>query len=74
MDIELADHERFLELADQWENETVFLSRTDLATKHPAYREILDMGQLAIPLILEGCNRTADTGYKPCATSPAPTP
>ena len=53
IDIQPADHERFLELADQWENETVLLSRTDLATKHPAYREILDMGQLAIPLILE---------------------
>ena len=53
IDIQPADHERFSELADQWENETVFLSRTDLATKHPAYREILDMGQPAIPLILE---------------------
>ena len=53
VDVKTADRERFLELADQWENETVLLSRTDMATKHPAYREILDMGQLAIPLILE---------------------
>ncbi len=53
VDIKTVDRERFLELAVQWENETVLLSSSDQATKHPAYREIVDMGQLAIPLILE---------------------
>ena len=53
IDIQPADHERFLELADQWENETVFLSRTDLAAKHPAHQEIINMGEPAVPLILQ---------------------
>ena len=53
VDIKTVDRERFLELAVQWENETVLLSSSDQATKHSAYREIVDMGQLDIPLILE---------------------
>lgn len=53
VDIRPTDRERFLELADQWENETVLLSRTDMATKHPAYEKIIDMGESAVPLILE---------------------
>ena len=47
------DRERFLELADQWENETVLLSRTDMAIEHPAYQKIIDMGEPAVPLILQ---------------------
>ena len=35
IDIKPADRERFTELADQWEIETVFFSRTDLMIKHP---------------------------------------
>ena len=53
IDIQPTDHERFLELADQWENETVFLSRTDLAAKHPAHQEIINMGEPIVPLILQ---------------------
>ena len=52
-DIEPADRERFQELADQWEMETVFLSNSDRAAAHPAHREIVSMGELAVPLILE---------------------
>lgn len=48
-----AHRERFSELADQWENETVLLSRTDMATEHPAYQKIVDMGEPAVPLILQ---------------------
>ena len=44
VDIKTADRERFLELADQWESESVLLSRTDMATEHPAYGQIIDMG------------------------------
>ena len=53
VDMKTADRERFLELADQWENETVLLSRTDMAIKHPAYPKIIDMGEPAVPLILQ---------------------
>ena len=53
IDIEPADRERFTELADQWEIETVFLSRTDLMIEHPAHRKIISMGEPVVPLILQ---------------------
>ena len=52
-DVKPADRERFQELADRWENETVFLSNSDRAAEHPAHQEIVSMGQTAVPLILE---------------------
>ena len=52
-DVKPADRERFRELADRWENETVFLSNSDRAAEHPAHQEIVSMGQTAVPLILE---------------------
>ncbi len=55
-DIEPADRERFAELADRWENETVLLSNSDRAAAHPAHREIVSMGESAIPLILDRMN------------------
>ena len=53
IDIQPTDHERFSELADQWENETVFLSRTDLAIEHPAHQKIINIGEPAVPLIFQ---------------------
>ena len=53
VDIGPADRERFQELADRWESETVLLSNSDLAAEHPAHREIISMGEPAVPLILE---------------------
>ena len=53
MGVQPADRERFRELADQWENETVFLSFSDQAAEHPAHQKIVSMGELAVPLILE---------------------
>ena len=53
VDIGPADRERFQELADRWESETVLLSNSDLAAEHPAHREIVSMGEPAVPLILE---------------------
>ena len=38
--IEPADHQRFLDLANQWELETVLLSSTDQAAEHPAHQAI----------------------------------
>lgn len=55
-DIEPADRERFAVLADRWENETVLLSNLDQAAAHPAHREIVSMGESAIPLILDRMN------------------
>ncbi len=42
-DIEPADRERFLELANQWELETVLLSSTDQTTEHPAHQAITSL-------------------------------
>ena len=53
IDVEPADRERFTELADLWENETVFLSNPDRIAEHRAHREIVSMGESAVPLILQ---------------------
>ena len=53
VDVKPADRERFRQLADRWEMETVFLSNSDRAAAHPAHREIVSMGERAVPLILE---------------------
>ena len=53
VEVEPADRQRFAELADQWEIETVFLSSSEQASKHAAYQEIIGMGERAVPLILE---------------------
>ncbi len=50
---EPTDDERFDELADRWERETVLLSNSSRAARHPAHREIVGMGEIAVPLILE---------------------
>ncbi len=50
---EPTDAERFDELADRWERETVFLSNSSRAAQHPAHREIVGKGEKAVPLILE---------------------
>ena len=52
-DIEPEEQERFQELAEQWEEETFFLSRSDQAVAHPAHQEIINLGQPAVPLILQ---------------------
>ena len=43
---------RFLELAEQWREETQFYSMSRQLVEHPAYREILQMGEVAVPWIL----------------------
>ena len=53
VDIEPTDRERFDKLADQWEIETVLHSNSAMKVKHPAYREIISMGEPVVPLILE---------------------
>ena len=43
---------RFNELVDRWIQETGMLSSVAKKSMHPAYREIIEMGDLAIPLLL----------------------
>ena len=52
-DIEPAQREKFQKLAEQWEEETFFLSRSDRAVAHPVHQEIINLGQPIVPLILE---------------------
>ena len=44
--------ERFDELADRWEKETIFFSNSSRAAQHPSHREIVGMGEISVPLIL----------------------
>ena len=53
VDIEPADRARFQELADRWEEETIFLSNSDRKNAHPAHQEIISLGESVTPLILE---------------------
>ena len=53
VEIDPADRERFQELADRWQEETIFLSNSEQVNAHPALQEIISMGQPATPLILE---------------------
>ena len=45
--------QRFQKLADQWEEDTFFLSRSDRAIAQPVHQEIINLGQPVVPLILE---------------------
>ena len=48
-----ADPETFRQLADRWEEDTVYLSNPRQIAQHPAQQEILEMGMAAVPLILK---------------------
>ena len=52
-DLPPPDPETFRKLADQWEEDTIYLSNLRQAARHPAHQEILDMGAAAVPLILK---------------------
>lgn len=43
---------RFLTLKTEWEDNTAYLSSMTKIVIHPAYQQIIGMGQIAIPLIL----------------------
>ena len=43
----------FHELADRWEDETVFLSSSAQMAAHPDYKAIVSLGMPAVPLILK---------------------
>ena len=47
------DPDTFRQLADRWEEETAYFSNFRQTAQHPAYREILDMGVSALPLMLD---------------------
>ena len=50
--------QRFLELAERWREETQFYSTSTPLMEHPAYKEILQMGEVAVPWLLREMTRT----------------
>jgi len=65
VEIKPADRECFTELADRWERETILYSNTALACRHPAYQEIISMGEPVVPLILQRLR--GERGHWDCA-------
>lgn len=55
--------EIFSDLAVQWKEDTWFLSSSAQVSRHPAYRKIIEMGDSAIPLILEDLQRAPDQWF-----------
>lgn len=44
--------QKFQRLTAEWKEETRFSSKTKAIAEHPAYRQIIEMGKPAVPLIL----------------------
>lgn len=51
---------RFFSLKKEWEAATAHLSSTTKIAIHPAYQQIIGMGQIAIPLILSEMKKQPD--------------
>ena len=54
------DQKRFRELVHRWKEGVGHLSSTARMAKHPAYREIIQMGSAAVPLLLAELKRDPD--------------
>ncbi len=61
------DRERFRRLTEQWKAETRFLSSTTAIAEHPAYREIVAMGEAVLPLIFDDLSRNPGQWYSALA-------
>jgi hypothetical protein len=55
--------ERFRSLAQQWRNETQWLSSTTEIAMNPAYQAIIGMGEEALPMILEDLRQNSGHWY-----------
>lgn len=51
---------RFATLAARWHDETAVLSSVSQMAMHPAYQEVIGMGQTAVPLILRELQKKPD--------------
>ena len=56
--------ERFDALAAQWQRETGHHSSPSAIAEHPAYQEILRMGEAAIPMILRDLAKTRKQWFR----------
>jgi len=51
---------RFATLVQEWKEATAFTSSTTAMAMHPAYQQIIGMGDAALPLIFEELRREPD--------------
>ncbi len=51
-DVDILDQTRFAELIRSWSDDTEYLCSTNRIADHPACREIVAMGEVAVPLLL----------------------
>jgi hypothetical protein len=54
---------RFADLAATWRKETRIFSRMDKIAAHPAYQEIIAMGERVIPLLLADLEKEPDLWF-----------
>ena len=54
---------RFHTLAEQWKKETAHYSNIAKRALHPAYQEIIGMGERVVPLLLAELRREADDWF-----------
>jgi hypothetical protein len=50
--VDILDRTRFAELMQRWSDDTEHISSTTRIAEHPACREIIAMGDVAVPLVL----------------------
>lgn len=58
----LADE--FRRLAQEWKTETRHCSKMEQITSHPAYRQIVEMGEPVVPLILQDLDRSGGDWFQ----------
>ena len=54
---------RFPSLAEQWKQDTAHYSNVAKRALHPAYQEIIGMGERVVPLLLAELRREADDWF-----------
>ncbi|MGA2735576.1 MAG: hypothetical protein ABSG35_23655 [Syntrophobacteraceae bacterium] len=52
--------ERFIKLRDEWQRDTEFLSSIHAMISHPAYLQIIGMGPVAVPLLINELQNEPD--------------
>ena len=58
-----SSEEHFLQLLSEWRKETAFQSSPRVITGHPAYQQIIDIGEPALPLIFEDMRENGGWWY-----------
>lgn len=57
----ISKREKFYVLRDQWQEETKYMSSASQIVEHPAYKEIVKMGEEVVPWIIDDIRFNATT-------------